>query len=156
VSFGDKIGYWYILFARGTQARMHHLLQDMSEESKEIERKRITEHESEENIQSLCRTELGKSGHPWARWRPLRIENLSDGISTLLDFSSENLTGGSVLGPLAGGRGDSVAAFECCLASAADAIAYQPQPSRCGLYMSNKFRHMKQTSSSALAHCGRR
>jgi hypothetical protein len=33
------------------------------------------------------------------------LENLSDGISTLPDFSSANLTSGSVLGPLAGGRG---------------------------------------------------
>jgi hypothetical protein len=32
---------------------MHHLLQDMSDESEEIERKRTTEHESEENIYTI-------------------------------------------------------------------------------------------------------
>jgi hypothetical protein len=39
----------------------------MKDESEEIERKWITEHESEENIPSLHRTEPGKSGNPWAR-----------------------------------------------------------------------------------------
>jgi hypothetical protein len=107
----------------------------MSDESEEIERKRIAEHESEENIYTIYRfTEQNWDSLGTHGLGGVLLENLSDGISTLPDFSSANLTSGSVLGPLAGGRGDSAAAFECCLASAADAIAYQPQPSRCGLY----------------------